>query len=284
MEQEIHLKQLEREFLHHEYFAEYEQEELKNIFVWLIEHYFNLNKTDLLLGKKVSLNTEHIQNYYSACRRLNQGEPIQYILGYTDFLDCKIKVNEKVLIPRPETEILVDWLISDADQFSSDQLIVDLGTGSGCIAVAVAKSLKNPVLAVDISESALFVAKRNARLNKVKVDVMCLDINRLKVLKGQPEVIISNPPYVLQTEKNQLNSNVIGYEPHLALFSNTPIQYYQSIFEYVKTNKFVKYVYLELNHLTAEKVADLFKSIRHESLTIRKDMRGNKRFLKWVRS
>ena len=283
MSQEVNLKQIERDFINDEQLTSYHQEERKNIFVWLIEHYLNASKTDLLMNKTMSVLPEQIDQYNIACQRLAKGEPIQYILGYTEFFNCKIKVNDQVLIPRPETEVLVDWLLTDGDQIQENQSIIDLGTGSGCIAIALSKNLTNPILAIDVSTTALSIAKENAKLNDAEVDFRHFNMNRLQELNEQPEVIISNPPYVLNKEKDQLNTNVIDHEPHLALFSEDPIQFYRSIFEYVKTHSFVKRAYLELNHNTADQVAELFASISHQSSTIRKDMRGNKRFLKWMR-
>ena len=283
MLQEINLKQLERDFKSNQQLSGYHQEEQKNIFVWLIEHYFDASKTDLLINRTIHVSPEKFNQYASACNELAKGKPIQYILGYTEFFHCKIKVNGQVLIPRPETEILVDWLLSDANQLQENYSIIDLGTGSGCIPIALAKYLPNPITGVDISTSALTLARENAKLNNVNVNFKHLDINRLQELSEPPDVIISNPPYVLHSEKEQLNIRVIDHEPHLALFSQDPIQFYQSIFEYVKAHSSVKRVYLELNHFTADQVADLFRSIPHQSTDIRKDMRGNKRFLKWIR-
>ncbi len=283
MLQEVNLKLIERDFINDKQLSSYHQEERKNIFGWLIEHYLNASKTDLLMNKTMSVSPEQINQYTNACKRLAKGEPIQYILGHSEFFNCKIKVNDQVLIPRPETEVLVDWLLSDSHQIQENYSIIDLGTGSGCIAIALAKNLPNPILATDISKSALSIAKENSIINDVRIDFKHLDMSRLQEINEQPEVIISNPPYVLNNEKDQLKTNVIDHEPHLALFSNNPIQFYSLIFEYVKIHSFVQRVYLELNHKTAGQVAELFESISHQSLTIRKDMRGNKRFLKWVR-
>ena len=179
----MNLKQLERDFNNDEQLSNYHQEERKNLFVWLIEHYLNASKTDLLMNKTMSVLPEQINQYTNACERLAKGEPIQYILGYTEFFNCKIKVNDQVLIPRPETEVLVDWLLSDADQIQENQSIIDLGTGSGCIAIALAKNLTNPILAIDVSKTALSIAKENAKLNDAEVDFRHLDMNRLQELK-----------------------------------------------------------------------------------------------------
>lgn len=282
---EISLKTLKKNF-EDNLMNRYSDTEVNTIFKWLIDDFFKATSTDILMNKSILSSADTLADYKNAVARLQKGEPIQYILGYTEFHNCRIKVNKDVLIPRPETEVLVDWIISDIDQIQNADLhkIIDLGTGSGCIAIALAKHLKQPIQAIDISPEALRLAQDNTELNQVKVDFKCLDMNRLDDLEEVPDIIVSNPPYVLETEKNQLESNVIDYEPHLALFSEDPINFYNLIFNYVHQHPKVKYVYLELNHLTADEVSDKFKSINHKFCSIRKDMRGNKRFLKWQRS
>lgn len=263
----------------------YSETEAKPVFIWLIEHYFNATSIDLLMDKSLSVSADTLSKYQNALNRLKEGEPVQYILGYTEFYNCHIKVDNNVLIPRPETEVLVDWIVSDMDQLKPGKTlsILDLGTGSGCMAIALAKHLNYPVKAIDISPEAIQLAKENANLNQVSVDFKTLDMNRLDDADDVPDILVSNPPYVLETEKNQMENKVVDYEPHLALFSKDPLYFYHLIFRYVQQHQKIRYVYLELNHLTADAVADLFRSIDHQVCTIRKDMRGNKRFLKWHR-
>ena len=281
---EISLGELKKELLKRTG-SIYSDNEVKTIFVWLIEHYFDATSTDLLMDKRVRITTDTFAKYQKAISRLTQGEPVQYVLGYTEFFNCRIEVNREVLIPRPETEVLVDWIISDVQQMHlSDELrIADLGTGSGCIAIALASQLRNPISAIDVSPEAIKLAKKNAASNQVNIDLQELDLEHLDDMDRTPDIIVSNPPYVMTTEKEQLETNVIDHEPHMALFADDPLYFYILIFKYVQKNQKVKYVYMELNHLTADQVAGLFRSIDHEVCHIRKDMRGNKRYLKWYR-
>ncbi len=281
---EISLGELKKELLER-IGSIYSDNEAKTIFVWLIEHYFDATSTDLLMDKRIFITTDTFAKYQKAISRLTQGEPVQYVLGYTEFFNCRIEVNKDVLIPRPETEVLVDWIVSDVQQMHlSDELrIADLGTGSGCIAIALASQLRNPISAIDVSFEAIKLAKKNATSNQVNIDLQEMDMEHLDNMEGTPDIIVSNPPYVMTTEKEQLETNVIDHEPHMALFADDPLYFYILIFKYVQKNQKVKYVYLELNHLTADQVARLFRSIDHEVCRIRKDMRGNKRYLKWYR-
>ena len=281
---EISLGELKKELLERTG-SIYSDNEAKTIFVWLIEHYFDATSTDLLMDKRIFITTDTFSKYQKAISRLTQGEPVQYVLGYTEFFNCRIEVNREVLIPRPETEVLVDWIVSDVQQMHlSDELrIADLGTGSGCIAIALSSLLRNPISAIDVSPEAIKLAKKNATSNQVNIDLQELDMEHLDNMEGTPDIIVSNPPYVMTTEKEQLETNVIDHEPHIALFADDPLYFYDLMFRYVQKNQKVKYVYLELNHLTADQVAGLFRSIDHEVCHIRKDMRGNKRYLKWYR-
>ncbi len=281
---EISLSELKKELLEKTQNI-YSDNEAKTIFVWLIEHYFHATSKDFLMDKRVSIATDTFLKYQKAISRLIHGEPIQYILGYTEFFNCRIQVNKDVLIPRPETEVLVDWVVSDVQQMhvSDDLRIADLGTGSGCIAIALASQLQNPVSAIDVSPDAIKLARKNAASNQVNIGLQELDLEHLYDMKGRPDIIVSNPPYVMTIEKEQLETNVIDHEPHIALFAEDPLYFYELIFKYVKRHTKVKYVYLELNHLTADQVAGLFRSIDHDGCQIRKDMRGYKRYLKWYR-
>lgn len=281
---EISLRELKKELLERTG-SIYSDNEAKTIFIWLIEHYFGATSTDLLMDKSIFTATDTFDQYQQAISRLSHGEPVQYILGYTEFFNCRIEVNKDVLIPRPETEVLVDWVVSDIQQLpqADDLRIADLGTGSGCIAIALASQLRNPITAIDVSPEAIRTAKKNAASNQVNIGLQELDLRNLEDLNTTPDIIVSNPPYVMQTEKEQLEINVIDHEPHLALFADGPLYFYDLIFQYVQKHQKVKYVYLELNHLTADQVEGLFRSIDNEECLIRKDMRGNKRYLKWHR-
>ncbi len=211
----------------------YEMDELNSIFNLLSEDYLKISRSKILLADEIHLD-ESIQNLFlSALERLKTHEPIQYILGKTSFMDLEFKVNSSVLIPRSETEELVRLMLKeDLD----GKEILDIGTGSGCIAISLAKNLPNAkVSALDISSDALEVAKENAKLNNVSIEFINSDIFEHQSDKKY-DVIVSNPPYVLESEKEFMNQNVLDFEPELALFveDTDSLKIYESIINFSK--------------------------------------------------
>ena len=210
----------------------YDKEEIDSFFYMLLESYLGLKRIQLALNPELSYPEKELYPIYDGLKKLKQNIPIQYIIGETEFYGLRFKVNKDVLIPRPETEELVQWIINQQPNSKSNQFnILDIGTGSGCIAISLAKNLQNArVYALDVSEKALKVAKMNAKFNLVDVtfiEANILDpqtwITELKKMKF--DIIVSNPPYVREQEKEQMKANVLNNEPHLALFveNNNPL-------------------------------------------------------------
>lgn len=206
----------------------YEIDELNSIFNLLAEDYLKIPRSKILLADEIDLNESNQNLFSSALERLKTHEPIQYVLGKTNFMGLKFKVNSSVLIPRPETEELVRLMLKeDLD----GKEILDIGTGSGCIAISLAKNLPNAkVSALDISIDALEVAKENAKLNNVNIEFIKADIFKYQSDK-KFDIIVSNPPYVLESEKMLMKQIVLGFEPEIALFveDNNPLRFYDII-------------------------------------------------------
>ena len=184
---------------------------------------------------EIHLDESNETLFLSALERLKTHEPIQYVLGKTTFMDLEFKVNSSVLIPRPETEELVRLMLKEELEGKE---ILDIGTGSGCIAISLAKNLPNAkVTALDISSDALEVAKENAILNNVNIEFINADIFQYKSDKKY-DIIVSNPPYITESEKSLMKKNVLDFEPKLALFVNdiNPLKYYESIINFSSNN------------------------------------------------
>lgn len=264
--------------------AIYSKEEVDSFFYLVIEHYLKLERFVLALTPNIVVSKIDEKPLFEALGQLKLEKPIQYILGATQFMDLEFKVNEKVLIPRPETEELVRWIIDDFELIEDKEInILDIGTGSGCIAISLAKYFKNArVDALDISEKALEVAKENAFLNKVEVGFIQADIFKLEYLEEKYDIIVSNPPYVRMLEKEQMMSNVIENEPGLALFveDKDPLVYYRKIRDFAKSNlKMEGCLYFEINQYLGEETKALLAN-DFASLELHKDMFGNDRMLK----
>lgn len=220
--------------------------------------------------------------------RLQQHEPIQYILGETYFCECKILVNKNVLIPRPETEELVEWICSLYNN-KSELKITDLCTGSGCIAIAMKKYfVAANVYGFDISTQAIEVAKQNAEINNVKIGFCIDDIlqHNDKNYLAHNDIIVSNPPYVSQSDKSQMSANVLNYEPHIALFPehDDVLIFYKTIsklaYQYLKKNGAL---FFEINESHANEVENILKENNFSSIEIKKDMFGKNRFARAIK-
>ena len=257
----------------------YEMDELNSIFNLLSEDYLKIPRSKILLANEIDLNESNQTLFQSALERLKTHEPIQYVLGKTSFMDMEFKVNSSVLIPRPETEELVRLMLKeDLD----GKNILDIGTGSGCIAISLAKNLPNAkVTAIDISKDALEVAKENAKLNNVEVNFINADIFKYKSDKKY-DVIVSNPPYVLESEKIIMKQNVLDFEPDLALFvdDNEPLKYYLEIINFSKyCLKSKGMIYFEINiRFSSELKTELLNS--KLNFSVKKDFAGFPRFIK----
>ncbi len=221
------------------------------------------------------------------CNELKSGKPIQYILGKTNFYNCIIKLNSETLIPRPETEELVDLIIKENRGFSGE--ILDIGTGSGCIAIALAKNLPgSSVTGSDISEEAIKIAGENGRLNNVTVRFVMADIfstGHISDLKAS--IIVSNPPYVRRMEKKFMDRKVIDFEPHKALFvpDQDPLVFYRAILELASS--ILTYggkIYFEINEAFGKEMAELLKSYQYSDVLIINDINGKVRIIKGTKN
>ncbi len=256
----------------------YEVDELNSIFNILSEEYLKIPRSKILLANEIYLDDEKQTLFLSALERLKTHEPIQYILGKTSFMDMEFKVNSSVLIPRPETEELVRLILKeDLD----GKEILDIGTGSGCIAISLAKYLPNAkVTALDISSDSLRVAKQNAKLNNVDIHFINADIFKYKSDKKY-DVIVSNPPYVTQSEQELMKSNVVKYEPKGALFVSdyNPLLYYRTILNFSKLSLNKNgIIYFEINENYKDEIIELVHNYGYSNIDCKLDVFGKYRF------
>lgn len=258
----------------------------------LMSHITGLSTAQLLAEPNLQLTEEQQKWFDNAIVRLQNNEPIQHILGYTTFYGRKFKCDRRALIPRPETEELVDWIINDCSTLNS-QLptlnIVDIGTGTGCIALSLAKELVNAkVTALDISEKALSLAKENAELLETKnVDFIKGDILN-KTFNSQLSTfnfIVSNPPYVRECEKVDMEANVLDYDPHTALFvsDEDPLVFYRAIAEFGLEHLAPNgALYFEINQYLGQETCDLLVALGYKNVELRKDINDNPRMVKAI--
>lgn len=246
---------------------------------------------DVFFIKKVAnqaFSEEQQERLRGIEKRLLNHEPIQYILGAADFYGLKFKVDENVLIPRPETEELVYWIVETIKQTSQSLSILDIGTGSGCIPITLKKELPNcQVAACDISEKALKIAGQNAELNDVIVDFFQVDILNKKEWKklNAFDVIVSNPPYIPPSERHLMPKNVLKFEPDLALFvaENNPLIFYQRITEFaLQKGKPTGHLFFEMNEYNAPEVNKLLISNKLKNITLNKDLQGKDRMIQAI--
>jgi release factor glutamine methyltransferase len=260
----------------------YETEEAKAIVRWVLDVRFGLSWADILCGKVSELSLDHQKELLSIMLRLEKGEPVQYIIGVADFCGRQFHVAPGVLIPRPETSELCRWTISCRKE--AEEKILDIGTGSGCIAITLA--LEKPeakVTAWDISDGALSIAKKNANNLGAQVIFEEKDALNLQKESGQWDIIVSNPPYIKPQERDGMAKNVLDYEPQLALFApeDDPIIFYERIGDYAwQSLNSGGLLFFELNPLTAEAVGDYLRQLGFSEIEIREDQYGKQRFLK----
>ena len=258
----------------------YEMDELNSIFNLLSEDYLKIPRSKILLADEIHLDESKQTLFLSALERLKTYEPIQYVLGKTSFMDLEFRVNSSVLIPRPETEELVKLMLKeDLDK----KEILDIGTGSGCIAISLAKNLPNAkVSALDVSEDAIEVAKENAGLNNVNIEFINADIFKYKSDKKY-DVIVSNPPYVLESEKLLMKKNILDYEPEIALFvdDSYPLKYYEFIINFSK-NHFNQngQIFFEINENKRKGIENILDENDQYKSDFLKDSFKKTRFLK----
>lgn len=272
------------EYFHLQLDALYPKQEIDSFAILSFDHYKGYTRSDMLLKGDERLSESELLSFIRAVKRLKQFEPIQYILGETEFYGLNLKVNKAVLIPRPETEELVDWIVKSYKGY--EWSILDIGTGSGCIPVSLKKNIPlTEVNAVDISPEAIKVAKQNALSNEADVEFYQLDVtneNEWDKL-GQYDIIVSNPPYVLESERTEMEKNVLDYEPELALFvkENDPLVFYKHILKFAQTHlKPEGNVYFELNEKLGRSTVELCHSFGFTNCELRKDLRNKDRMLR----
>jgi release factor glutamine methyltransferase len=261
----------------------YPKTEIDTFFFILVEEYLDLQRIDTVLKPEFLITTNKLSLLNSALQRLQNEEPIQYILGKTEFYGFSFLVNKNTLIPRPETEELVETILEGANAFKALQ-ILDIGTGSGCIPISLAKKLpKATIFAIDVSKEALAIAKQNASRNNVAINFLQEDILKTEILAQKFDIIVSNPPYVRALEKVAIKNNVLANEPHLALFveDNNPLIFYDKIANLAK--KYLRkngMLYFEINEYLGKEMIDLLVLKGFKDIQLKKDLFGKDRILK----
>lgn len=261
----------------------YDRDEANAMILILFEHYFNISRVKMALEPELRLSESEMLTFHFAVKDLLKNKPLQYIIGETEFCDLKFKVNAHTLIPRPETSELVTKIIeSQKPKAKSQKSILDIGTGSGCIAISLAKHISDSkVYAIDISEKALETAKTNAINNNVDATFIHDDILSLRNnIDTNFDIIVSNPPYVRELEKAEMRDNVLNWEPHTALFvsDNDPLIFYRNILEFAKTHLNENgEIWFEINEYLGKEMTELCKAMGFSDVEIYKDFRGKER-------
>lgn len=261
----------------------YDTREARNMVQILFEDVLEMDTSKLALEKFRILTKPQQQHLDTLLERLLKQEPLQYVTGLADFYGLKFKVNKHVLIPRPETEELVEWIIND-NKHKGAISIIDIGTGSGCIPITLKTQMPQFIVsALDISAEALEVAGQNAILNNAEISFFTCDVLTGPLPGGGYDVIVSNPPYIHTNEQQLMRNNVLEYEPHLALFTPTDdvLIFYKRIVALAKTSlKAGGLVYVEINEAKGEEVKQLFLSAGFTDVVVKKDMSSKQRMVR----
>lgn len=266
--------------------AVHERDEIESFFFILTEYLHHLKRIDIALQPDLQILDTDLERWETIISDLQNEKPIQYITGEAWFYGLQFEVNENTLIPRPETEELVEWIVeSQKSKAKSQKLeILDIGTGTGCIPISLKANLPEAnISAIDISEKALEVAKRNATSNKVEINFIQTNILEEEDLYTQFDVIVSNPPYVRNLEKEEIKKNVLDYEPHLALFveDNDALLFYRKIAELALKNLALNgYLFFEINQYLGKETVALLEKLGFQNIELRKDFKGNDRMIK----
>lgn len=272
----------------------YDEQEVDSFFTIVLGHLHGMTRVDLALNPKATIDFTHLRKWKSIVSDLKKQKPIQYIVGETEFYGLRFLVNENTLIPRPETEELVELILAESRKSQVERpRILDIGTGSGCIAISLAKHISNAeVTAIDVSEKALATAQENAQENAVKVDFISADILNINNLEELPtsnfplpakfDIIVSNPPYVRNLEKAEIKPNVLEHEPHLALFveDTDALLFYRKITELAKKNLNQNgKLYFEINQYLGKETVALIESYGFKKVQLLQDIYGNDRMI-----
>lgn len=277
----------------------YDEQEIDSVFYIILEKLHGLKRIDLALNPEKVMDGAHLKQWKNIVSDLKLQKPIQYILGETEFYGLPFLVNENTLIPRPETEELVEWIVQSTKyEVGSGKLnVLDIGTGSGCIAVSLAKNIPDAeVFAIDVSEKALTSAKKNAEINKVTINFINADILKVYdleqlrtshfVLPTSYDIIVSNPPYVRNLEKAEIKPNVLEYEPHLALFvkDTDALLFYRKIAQLAQKNLNPNgKLYFEINQYLGKETVQLLEGLGFKNIELKKDIYGNDRMIQSTR-
>lgn len=265
----------------------YEKEELNAIIRAICCDLLGISTTTYFIKEEVELTAEQKEQLDTIIGRLQQGEPLQYIEGKAPFCGMDFVVRPGVLIPRPETAELVDWIVSDHSTQSPQ--ILDLGTGSGCIAISLNKRMPQAVVkACDISHEALAIARENNLKNNALVEFFHHDMLDLTtILPHSYNILVSNPPYIKQSEANEMELHVTEWEPHTALFvpDDDALRFYRAIAEIGQTSALTPggNIYVEINQALGKETVELFESYGYKEVTLRKDIYGNDRMVKAIK-
>ncbi|HJV76774.1 MAG TPA: peptide chain release factor N(5)-glutamine methyltransferase [Paludibacter sp.] len=263
----------------------YPDTEIRSFTNLIIEKLTGFSRTEIIVNKNTLFSDDQRHTIENFIENLKKFVPIQYILGETEFFGLPFYVNESVLIPRPETEELVDWIRNENDR-SANLHMLDIGTGSGCIPISLKHEFPNATVdGFDISEQALETAKSNATLNKLKVTFSKVDILNAPDFDKRWDIIISNPPYVTELEKDEMQPNVLDHEPHLALFvpDNDPLLFYRHIARFaLKHLQANGKLYFEINRGFGQACVELLTGLGFRDVELRKDISGNDRMIRAV--
>jgi len=266
-----------------ELFGLYPKTEIRSFWLLIVEKLTGFSRTEIIVNKNTLFSKEQHQEIESFIEKLQKFVPIQYILGETEFYGLPFNVNDSVLIPRPETEELVDWIRNENDRNANLQ-ILDIGTGSGCIAISLKHEFPNSTVdGFDISEEAQTTARSNAERNKLAVNFSRVDILNAPDFDTKWDIIVSNPPYVLEKEKADMLPNVLNNEPHVALFvpDNDPLLFYRKIAQLAQTHlKPNGKLYFEINRSAGKATVYLLEGIGFTDVELRKDISGNERMIR----
>lgn len=245
-----------------------------------------LSRATLRAFTDTEINVVQSERLFTLLAELESGKPVQYVLGFTEFYGLNFEVNESVLIPRPETEELVDWILQTLPP-NSNFNILDIGTGSGCIPIAIKYKLaESKIFSIDISTNALITARSNAKLNKVNVTFVeadVLDLTAPEIIDQTFNVLVSNPPYVTNTDKLQMHRNVTDFEPHNALFvpDEAPLVFYDAIAKFAVNNLVTGgYLFFEINESYGAETVALLDHMGFQNIELRQDMYGKDRMIK----
>lgn len=273
---------------------EYPDTEIQSFFNLLTECFLKMKRLDVTLNLFAPISGKKVAKFEDAIKRLKNHEPVQYIVGVTEFYGLPFKVTNSTLIPRPETEELVQWIVDSAKLKNDTLTILDIGTGTGCIAISLAENIPGAIVyAMDVSKKALTVAKINAKLNKVAVEFLEVDIldwqNGSWDMEFEPlkfDIIVSNPPYVRELEKAQMSANVLEHEPDLALYvaDHDPLIFYKTIAEFATTYlKDNGQLFFEINQYLGAEMLELLKTANYKDGALKKDIFGNDRMVSGIK-